>query len=359
VRRRLLLASAWLLLGAAAFAASPAFQTIVVKPGETLWGIAQRYLKNPKRWNELLSYNELPTRDPTVALPGMTLRVPVEMVKEQMRAADLVEIRKEVLARRRETADWNPARLHMELYPDDGVRTTAAAEAKVRFFGGEVLSLGENSMVILSPPRRESDLKLLKGEVRGRKARVLTASALIVPKSDDASFSARVKDDLTTLVQVYAGKAAVQAQGQTVELKAGFASEVKLDKPPSDPIPLPELPAFSASSGGAANAGPAMVLEGTNLSLKLPQQAAEKGEANGGVVKAVALGAPIQAFHIQVATDRDFSHIAIDRKESALQTLNLENLPLPPGVVWWRVAMIDLLGFEGPWSAPRSYERRK
>jgi hypothetical protein len=348
-----------LLLGARVFAASPVFQTIVVKPGETLWGIAQRYLKNPKRWNELLSYNELPTRDPTVALPGMTLRVPIEMVKERMRAADLVEIRNEVLARRRETADWNPARLHMELYPDDGVRTTAAAQAKVRFAAGEVLSLGENSMVILSPPRKESDLKLLKGEVRGRKARVLTASALIVPKSDDASFSARVKDDLTTLVQVYSGKAAVQAQGQTVELKAGFASEVKLDKPPSDPIPLPELPAFSASAGGTSSAGPAMVLDGANLSLKLPQQpAGEKGDADGGVVKAVAVGAPIQAFHIQVATDREFAHVAIDRKESALQTLNLENLPLPPGVIWWRVAMIDLLGFEGPWSAPRSYERR-
>ncbi|MEQ1920413.1 MAG: LysM peptidoglycan-binding domain-containing protein, partial [Elusimicrobiota bacterium] len=59
------------------------FQLVVVKPGDTMWAIANKYLKDPARWDEILKHNQLPTKDPTVALPGMTLRVPVRLIKAQ------------------------------------------------------------------------------------------------------------------------------------------------------------------------------------------------------------------------------------------------------------------------------------
>ncbi len=62
-------------------AAAEELQTIVVKPGDTLWSISNTYLKDPKRWNELLKYNRLPAADPSIALPGMPLKVPVNLLK--------------------------------------------------------------------------------------------------------------------------------------------------------------------------------------------------------------------------------------------------------------------------------------
>ena len=59
---------------------SSAFQVLIVQPGDTLWAIANKYLKDPARWDEILKNNRLPTKDPTVALPGMTLRVPVRLI---------------------------------------------------------------------------------------------------------------------------------------------------------------------------------------------------------------------------------------------------------------------------------------
>ena len=181
-------------------AASDAFQSIVVQPGDTLWAIANTYLKDPTRWNEIVAHNRLPTADPTVALPGMTLKVPVDLIKENLRSARLIKLLNEVLYRKRQTADWNPARREMDLYPQDGLRTMAEAEARVRFTEGQILTVSPNSMVILNPPRKDTDLQLIRGEIKEVSAKVLTATAYIRPKMKDTRYSAKVKDDLTTQV---------------------------------------------------------------------------------------------------------------------------------------------------------------
>jgi len=49
-------------------------------------------------------------------------------------------------------------------------------------------------------------VQLLAGEMRGLRTRVVTVSAQIIPKTKDTLFAAKIKDDLTTLVQVYIRK---------------------------------------------------------------------------------------------------------------------------------------------------------
>jgi hypothetical protein len=86
--------------------AAEELQTIVVKPGDTLWSISNTYLKDPKKWNVILKYNRLPSSDPSIALPGMPLRVPTTLLKEEYRAAKLVYSLNEVLFRRTGVTDW-------------------------------------------------------------------------------------------------------------------------------------------------------------------------------------------------------------------------------------------------------------
>ena len=126
-------------------------QTIIVRPGDTLWSIAKTYLKDPKKWNEILRYNRLPSSDPSIALPGTALKVPVKLVKEQYRAARLVSFINDVRFRKSGDADWNTVRKGLDLYKNDTLRTMVHSRADVRFYTGEILNLYPNSIAVLRP----------------------------------------------------------------------------------------------------------------------------------------------------------------------------------------------------------------
>ena len=360
-------------------ASAQELQNIVVRPGDTLWSISNTYLKNPTKWNELLRYNKLPSSDPSIALPGMTLRVPINLIKEEYRAARLIGHTNEVRFRRTGSDDWKAVADKMELFKHDTLHTFVDAKADVRFYNGAVLNLYPNSFAILSPPNTQADVELMAGEMHGLRSKVITRSATITPTTKNTEFGAKIKDDLTTLVQVYAGRASVKAQGKTVEVPAGFASEVKLDMPPSQPIKLPPPPEFeqggvTPSLVGAGN-GPQIKMEGGLISLKTVRTAkagtlTQQGNADltanvpkvtipdgkdikaADLVKMISVASPVQGYHLQIALDQGFTKLVLDRHYDAFDTINLNKL-LPPGGYWMRVSYVDLLGFEGKYNAPR------
>ena len=360
-----LLAAVWLALSASA---ADKFQTITVKPGETLWAIASTYLKDPTRWNELLKYNKLPTADPSVALPGMALRVPVSLIKVNMLAATMMEMINDVETRKRETADWKQARTKMQLFKDDGVRTLAASRARVEFVTGDSLSIDENSMAILKPKDKDADLELLRGEIHGSQSRVVTASAKISPKTKGTKFSAKVRDDLSTLVQVYTGVAAVEGAGQTLDVKAGFSTEVAPDRPPTAPVKLPDTPEFKARAlGGDVFSAKLLAPPGVMTAAGPSGGAAPVPKWQGGRVakahdmeeisfdvKALSIGVPVAAYAVQVSRTEDFTRIAAEKVFEADEKIELSRM-IPPGRYWVRVALVDLLGTQGRFSDVRQY----
>ena len=365
-----------LLLRPGAARAAEELQTIVVKPGDTLWSISNTYLKDPKKWNVILKYNRLPSSDPSIALPGMPLRVPTTLLKEEYRAAKLVYSLNEVLFRRTGVTDWQGVNMKMDLFKNDTLRTMAEARADVKFYTGEILNLFPNSIAVLRPPGKKNvDVELLAGELRSVKSRVITASARITPKTRDTEFGAKLKDDLTTLVQVTKGKVDVEAQGKTVEVLEGFASEVKMDMAPSQPVKMPELPQFEHGTVTALStaAGPQLRTDGGVISLAnmktssrptanlpkadLPKNipAADidgKGIDTTEIVKMLSVGNPIQSYHLQVSKDQSFTTTVLNKEYDAFDKIDLNEL-LPPGNYYMRIALVDLLGFEGKFSAPR------
>ncbi len=343
------------------------FQTVTVKPGDTLWGIAHAYLKDPTRWNELLEYNRLPTSDPTVTLPGMILKVPVTLIKDSMLAATLVAMINEVVARKRETPEWKPAALDMLLLKDDALRTMTGSRARVAFVTGEILNLDENSMAVLKPRSKDADLELLRGEVHSAgPSRVITSSALITPKAGNTRFSASIRDDLSTVVQVYTGMAEVKGagKGKGIEVKGGYSTEVPVDSEPLEPVKLPDTALFQAR-----------ILGGDVFDKKLeePGAAAKKAAAARGVptpkwtrdgivhditkigvdLKALNIE-PLSAWSIQISKDEDFARIMVDRIFEADLPIDLTRA-VAPGVYWVRVAARDLFGAQGRFSQARTY----
>jgi len=380
IKAKALVVAVWLLSLAAVPVAGEELQVVIVRPGDTLWSMANTYLKDPTKWNQILKYNKLPSSDPAIALPGMALKVPVNLIKEQYRAAKLVSFLPEVLYRRAGAEDWSGVYAKMDLFKSDTLRTKVDSRADVKFYTGETLILYANSIAVLRPPgNSKMDVELLAGEMRGLRSRVVTASAKITPKTKNTEFGARLREDLTTLVQVYKGKADVEAQGKTVEVLEGFATEVKIDLPPSKPIALPPLVEFAGQAQAKLGSGKGskLTLDGGVISLNLKRGPRLAGAPVPGVgdkdllkgapaagnivgknldtnemMDLISAANPVQGYHLQVARDQNFNAIVFNKTFDAFDTIDVNDL-LVPGSYWMRVALVDLLGFEGKFNSPR------
>jgi hypothetical protein len=358
------LAAALLLLGAAGSTRASAqvedessFQLVVVQPGDTMWAIANKYLKDPARWDEIVKHNRLPTKDPTVALPGMTLRVPVRLIKAQLRAAYLVYAINRVLFRRKETADWKSGKLAMELYQGDTVRTLEDSKARVKLLDKELLSLEQNSMAVIKPQGRGGDLELKAGSVFAGRARVVTASASVTPRTRDTRYSATVEADLTTRVDVFRGVAGVDAQGSSVEVPAGMSTRVQPGLAPEVPRAIVNLPekesrAFEYASAVKVGGGPAPDPRGPSGLAPVPEADADSLR---GDLTSLRVGLPIAGYRVQASADKDFKTLALDKSYEPEERLRPGEEGLKPGAYWWRIAIVDLLGTEGRFSEPRYY----
>ena len=229
-------------------------QEITVKEGDTVWSIANTYLKDPKKWPEILKHNNLPVTDPTSALPGMKLKIPVLLIKEELRKATLVYLLNEVHARKKNEAGWKRAAKDMDLYNGDGLRTMEHARVHVNFYSGDLLKLDQNTLVILKPELKTEEVNLLAGTVRADRVNLVTPTARVTPKTVDTVYKARLRNDQALIVQVEKGKTEVLEleTGKSVIVSEGYANITIPHRPPSVPVRVPKMPDFQVAEFTAA-----------------------------------------------------------------------------------------------------------
>jgi hypothetical protein len=338
-------------------------QEIVVKEGDTLWSVATYYLKDAKRWPEILKYNNLPSSDPNIILPGMKLHVPILLIKENLRAAILIQVVNDVRYRRQKEAEWNQAVPDMKLYNEDGLRTLQQSIAQVRFPSGEILKLDENSLVILRPEKAREEVNLVNGGLHSSKTKILTASSIvdprIEPRGPSPDFKTKIKEDQSTLVEVFEGIVDVTAQGRTVTLTKGFGTEVKLRQPPSlprvlPPQPISDVPQNLPKADTAKNKPPEPkkpVTTSLRIDIDAPRNEytpdGKLGQANKSVTK----------YHLQISSAADFRYIAIDKVHTFEDKVDIKfsDYQLSDGLYYYRYAYIDDLGFEGRYTSPAEF----
>ncbi|MGM0440891.1 MAG: LysM peptidoglycan-binding domain-containing protein [Elusimicrobiota bacterium] len=316
---------------------------IRVESGDTLSKFADKYLDDPQKWPQLLEYNEIPSGDPNLIVPGEKLKVPEELVKDEI--ADIIHMRNDVRMRRQDTASWEEADMYQRLYPEDGIRTAANSGAKLEYLKGGVADIGENSLVFLKPDETRDDIvEVEAGELYAEDIKVLTETASIDPKTG-SKYKTVVDEEQATTLSVYEGEVDFISAGEMKTVEEGFMSEAKLNEAPSDPMKLPDPPEINEDEFKDGEAQ-STVQSSSQLDIEKMVSRVSSGDKEQSSNQN-----EFEKVHIQIAQDKDFSRVVVDRKVDKVTPDDIKE-DLMDGEYWWRAAFVNKNGVGGEFSDP-------
>ncbi len=316
----------------------------VVRPGDTLEGITERFLGTPKLWRENWRLNPW-LKDPHTLHAGDRLRV---IVSRQLppRSAELEKVARRV-EEKPHPNPWIPAREGDLLRENDGCRTYRDSSARLRFDDGTRVTLTEESLVFLRRVERtlegvdhdtvevvrgQADLQLEPERPTSLDVEVVVGPAVARPRpgrTGRGTARLRREGNHGASVMVYEGAGAVEAAGTAVEVPEGMGTAVPENGPPSPPEPL--LPAPRPIG---------------------PEPGAVVGWNNPRLSWTAVPGAA--SYTVEVC--RDTACAELVARATGIRDTAIRMDPLPAGALFWRVRAVATSGLDGYPSAPRRLE---
>jgi len=314
----------------AVFSAQAADWLYLTVPGDTLSGIGQAYLKNPKDWPKIQTANGVSV--PKHLPANSRLKIPVELLKVTPAAVNVIAVKGNA---RFKSADgpFQPLVSGATLTGGETVLTgpgasvsyqfadktqlTQQAASKLNF--GRLASYGKTGMVSTEISLDSGRLEASAGKQLAPAGGFRVRTPIAVAGLRGTEFRLNVAEDGKTMRnEVTEGAVAVSAQGQEVQVDAGFGTYAELGKPPAPPTSLLAKPDLSALPG-KLNQLPA--------SLTWPENPAA------------------QAWRVQLSEDANF--LTLLRDDMVSQAAMELTPELPDGEYFLRVRGIDRLGLEG------------
>lgn len=308
-----------------------------MRPGESLWSIAERYLGAEKRWPELHALNS-DIVDPHRIAPGQ--RVRVRVVGEH--AIDLAKV--VTISRKVEELltphPWLPSAEDDLLNPRDGMRTFENASTELLFADDTRLVISEDSLVFLGHAGRverkvrrdEIEIVVGQADIEGganaNERQLVAGGSRLKPRVDATGRSQarfRRPEAGGAQVMIYAGDSVVESGGVAQPVAAGMGTQMQDGEQPGEPEEL--LPA-------AQPRGPAA---GSEWSIGEPP-------FSWSTVEAAA------SYIVEVCLDVRCGALIERRTELAQTTARLA--PLAPGSYYWRVTAVSASGLDGYSSTP-------
>ena len=298
--------------------------------GDTLTGLGQQYLRNPKDWPKIQSVNKvpIPKRMPT----HFQLKFPVELLKVTPAPVIVSSVSGNV---RFKTADgsFQPLNANEKLSGGTTVLTGPRASVSYRFADGTELTQQASTKLTFSRLAAygktgmvATELTLDNGRVEAHASKQFAPAGGFSVRTPTAvaglrgtAFRLNAGEDGQRLTnEVTQGAVAVSAQGEEVGVGAGFGTFAEAGKPPAPPIVL--LPAPDLKN---------LATEVSSLPLQF--------------VWANVVGA--KSWRAQVASDASFNKVLLDDTFKDPQASWPEGLP--DGHYVLRVRAIDENALEG------------
>jgi hypothetical protein len=299
-------------------------------PGDTLIGIGQTYLHNPRHWPKIQAVNKV---DIPKHLPvNSRLKIPVELLKVTPAPVDVLSVNGNVRFKRVDAA-FQPLKAGEILTGGeivltgpassvsyrfaDNTRLTQQASSKLSF--GRLAGYGKTGMV-------STELSLDSGRLEARAGKQLSPAGGFLVRTPvsvaglrGTDFRLQVADDGNSMRnEVTAGAVAVTAQGTEVRVEAGFGTYTEQGKPPAPPVRLLAKPDLSAL--------PDRIMR-LPASLAWPADGAARG------------------WRVQLSGEVDFQNVMRDERVASPEVQWHEDLA--DGDYFLRVRAIDALGLEG------------
>jgi len=338
------LCTASLLLFHVPFAASqPATPALldgwhVVRPGETLWDLAERYLGSEEAWPKLHALNP-DVANPHQIKPGQRVRVQV-FLEHGADVAQVATVSRRVEEQLR-PLPWLPSSERDMLNPRDGVRTYESSSSELVFPDATRLTISEDSLVFLGQGgtvrrevrRDEIEIVVGQADLTSRTesgSRDVVVGGSRVTTSPRAANEARLRrpDAGGAQVMVYAGETVVESGGAAQEVAAGTGTRVAEGEPPSPPEKL--LPAVELAAPADGSEWP-----------------------RGGPAFAWSPVAGAAGYVFEVCHDPRCGRLV--RRRTGLESVETAGADLDAGTYHWRVTAVSPSGLDGYPSASASF----
>lgn len=300
-----------------------------VRPGDTAWDLARKYLRADVPWPRLLEHNQL--EDPLRLAPGSTMRFPVAWLRQQPARARVVAVSGAALASRSGRFDDAVAATPgLSLAAGAALRTPADASLTIEFADGSRLQLQADSELHLdrlsaygATGMVDTRLRLPRGRAWSQAQRSRGPASRYVVETPDMTSSVRGTgfrvgvDGQRSRSEVVEGIVQVSGGGGSVRVAAGHGTTTGAQGQPIAPVPL--LPAPDLDGWPAQ-------IDRIPATLRWP--------AVPGAVR----------YRLQASAHEDFRTLLQDSlHDSPAATLE----PGAEGPMFVRVRAVDALGLEG------------
>jgi hypothetical protein len=333
----------------------PMTVTYTTQPGDSLYGIASRYLRDPYGWSALRRLNRVKTARRLET--GIELRVPVALLKQDPQSARIIATSGPVEHMYRQNL-FVPASVGMTLGEGDRLRTGHDGFVTLEFEDGSHLSLPQDSLIEIGTLRRtalagaqDRVILLRHGEVDSEVTRATQPADRFQIRSPSVVAGVRGtrfrvnydSDNRATAVTVLDGAVGVDAAGTAAHDVA----------PPGEPLQA-SAQLIPAKFGNVTDASGRV---GAPVRLLPPPELMNPGRMQDE--KEVAFDllpfAGAHAYRLQIARDADLLDLMQDQRVSVPHATFSD---VPTGTYFVRISSIDENGLEG---LPQVYafERRQ
>lgn len=219
-----------------------------VRPGDTLIGIANRYLRRPQQWPLIKQSNQI--ADEYHLPPGTVLHIPAKMLRREPARA-ILETANGVVRWRGEGDSWHVASAGQALGAGCELETVEDASALLRLADGSHVMLPPNSQLVLDTLSRyahgvmaDTRMRLVRGQTeilanpqrRGnQRLQIQTPSAQAVVRGTRFRISF---EEGVTREETLEGAVGVFGVGKDVTVTRARGTVVRAGEPPLRPVAL-------------------------------------------------------------------------------------------------------------------------
>ena len=303
---------------------------IIVDKGDNLYTICEKILENPEDWRWIAMVNRI--NNPHQIFPGQKLVIPTRLLKGLPIDGLVTFIKGVVSIKSTGAEEWQKLQLNDRIRQGNWIRTSEDGAIEITFEDHFSVLLRPNTTIEITAARKKSAIYLMYKlfldigrtiskikQSTGKETRFEIQTPSAVAAARGTEFRAGVDPDITTRLEVLAGKVDVQAAKQKVEVKAGEGTVVKKDMKPAAPVKLLPPPAL-------------MNLQPLYQEMPLDFQFESVPGAS--------------SYRIMLARDKSVKDVV---KNNVIQPQNtLKIVGVADGTYYLQSRSIDTLGLEGP-----------